>query len=636
MMSVNCPRVVDWAYFKEYLIDTKSIDPPDTIFFEGREVPVHAMVYERLSVDEMKRMRIYSIRHASSPRPLPEQVCLVDFQIFKSEGRPDGVSFGIGGHLYTWGDCPGLRYEKPERFRSYVQCWNHMVYAGRHWFQQVAALEVPFKIHFVGDISIHMYEEDLDIDDHKANVQLAALYPLPDLEESFVSTNLYQKADYSIYSETYHGPMADQVGEQWSGHMQVPCDGAGLFASRFGDRAYCSDIATGPWVHRAVQYKTLTDTLRSTPEGSLQVLFYCLAFMTDEDYSYIRHPYIIVDRYRPPIKAPFQSDFCSSSLYFDITPGEPPKERNPPYSRNLLLRKEATFYRDHLVSQYARAVGLPDSGPKVTQTWTEMLTHPDDYCAMVGMVPIIEGFSDVKRHYSRIIYYTRGEKPESVPYAKQGQRYYFYFPQATVYSYPSLGKVHEFPSVSGKEYVGRTINDLESEYGTKISDYLVPLFESHGVRLVGTFFRDISDAKCLTKINDLSKPFELSDIDAAPLLLAGRIRSVANQSKKYQLVIQKLMDEWRVYSQYGEVARFVGDRPMEIEMIEKYGPGRWKGHEWQVHCQYWKDNKWEIIGPRDFLPLGPQRIRCGTRYKEVTVSGNKKKRRTVAQWMATG
>lgn len=613
---VGEPYIVTWDFFVAELIDTRSSLVPDSVIYNGEEKRLRAMLFEKIPIDLMRRLRVYFLRHDCVSPPPPEIVCLRDFQVFCASESLDGPSFTTGGHSFQWGIGEKERYSYPQRFGGYVEYWSHCVYAGRHLFCRVSARDEEHTDYRVGDIVVRMYSSE-NFQDHSANQQLAALFPLPLIQESFVSERVYQSSDYSLYAEEYHGPMADQVGAQWTGHMTVPCDGAGLFASRYFDRAYCSDLASGPWVHESVHCESMTDTLRKTPEGSLQVLFFCLAFLNESDYQYIRHPYLIVDRYRYKKSSVYQTDHVSSSVYFDVTMSEPLRVKNPPFTKNLVLRKEASFFSDHLVSQYARQVGLSDTGPKITQVWSELLSQPDNYSAMVGMIPIFEDFDLAKRKYTRIIYSTHGEKPTGIPYCREGEKWYFYFPVPTTYSYPELGIVYEFPNVRALDYVGRTIKDLESDYGPRISDRLLTSFKSQYVRLYKGIFCDFSELKELIDL-DIERPFVLSGS------LAKKLSKYVQPKGKGKFVLKNAVNvsddkTYSVFSQYGVVCSCRGEKPTWDVMRTRYGPGRWCGSEWQIWSQVLITNKWSLTSPRTVLPFGNHTLRVSSGVKEVVL-----------------
>jgi len=614
-----------WEFFRDNYLGARHEVYPEVVNYFGREVPTRALIYERLSVEDMKKMRVFNLTHGSVARPEPEIVFLSDFQIFFGSGPSYGVSFCVQGRSFNWGSHKGDRYTNPQLFRSYVQRWNHIVYAGRHMFKE-ESLSAPYDDYVVGDITVRMTSVQEDPTGYECNSFLADLYPLPHLEASFVSEKMYETCEYSLFSEVYHGPMADQIGEQWLGPMVVPCDGAGLFARRFGDRATCSDIMQGSWVHKSVKFGSLSEALRDSPEGFLQVLMYCTSFLTEEDYKYIRPPYIIVDRYRPAIVSPYQTDLISSSQFFDITSLEPRRDHNPPFSKNLVLRGEATFYSDHISSQYARSVGLPYRGEHVTQTWKEWLAHPDDYSTMVGMIPLLEHFDSAKRLYTRIIYWTSGERPAHVPYVVSGLRSYFYFSQSGIIEYPNLAQVHDFPGVKGLDFVGLTESDLRFEY-PQLYERIVNLLRSQFIRSVKGVFVDFSRMKLLFD-RDVSTPFRLSTEEA--LILVDKVVKTGRGLYVLREVVPLV--RYCVVSAFGKTHEFVDYDPPPSEFMEKtYGPGQWVGKYWELHVQYWTNEGWASIALSDQFTVGSVRLRVGEVQKTFVVT-KKTRRRTVNEW----
>jgi hypothetical protein len=578
-------EIETWEEFKKTRIRNRGEKIPVTLMYEGIERSVKALCY-LLTGEDALLLKCFCLRNAESRTPPVVSVVREGFYVFLAETEGEGEPFFLGGRPYLWGSRPGRRVTPDMGFSAIREHWEHVVYAGRHLFRKILLAgprELP-----MGDISITVseglcYEPSL----YEVNVMLAALYPIPDLEGSFIRETMYETAEYSLYAEAYHGKIADQIGEQWAGPMRVVADGAGLFKSRFGDRVESSDIQIHPWVHRGVQQMAITEALRETRPDELQVFCYCNAFLTEEDYAMVRHPFIFIDKYRPKIQGDYSNDYVTSSLPMVVGAGELHRTRNPPFSENMLRLGKVRFLSDHLSSQYARRLGMIGDGPLVTQTWEEMIENPDDYAAMVGMVPIFENYNPRRPIlYSRVIYRTNEDNlPKGASVFITSNWKYFFFSDPRDFDYPSLGRVLPFPGVSGSLYVGRPYSDLEEEYGEKIAAWLAKTFEREFI-YAGHMFEDYRQAKELWEYRTVMyKGVKLEPNVAQPLLARNQIVKrgklyfkTDGTTRRPQFVESIGVEPIKV------VRRLLPFKEQRVAslMRDEYGPGKWYREFWRV------------------------------------------------------
>jgi hypothetical protein len=223
---------------------------------------------------------------------------------------------------------------------------------------------------------------------------------------------------------------------------------------------------------------------------------YCTAFMTDEDYAKVRHPFIFVDKYPPYDKFPGKNinrgEGWVTSLpipyFFEKVEGT--EYSNPSYTENLIRLGLVKFNSTGLHSIYADKLGIKsEEGVGVSQTWKEFLEDKTRYFALVGMVPIIRRWSLTEPKFTRVIYESHNYPPSgssSVMEARMGGRTYFYFPSPTRNIMGGAAEVTAFPTLDLEE----AINSTKSEYPYILPwqwPYIEYVLASRGVPYQGVF-----------------------------------------------------------------------------------------------------------------------------------------------------
>lgn len=441
-----------------------------TLLYNGRELHYQQAMCE--VADPLRRMLLK--RHWLSlpfqPR-VPEIVpyCFKDFRFYRA---PSAVQpeFWAGGRLYALGDAAtvSLEAEHIEHLRDrHKGFFGYALYAGSYYYKPldrayVEASSLVDKVDgIVGDVEVQLYSVPYEAGMLR-NSMLDCVFPCPSINLSYVDLSTYNTPNYSRWSELHHGPTASQLLHVWSGSVTVPADGAGLFASRCdGREGVFGDLMVSKWTHSRVVKESITDTLRRSIPGSLQVFFFCSAFMTPADYALVRHPYVFIDKYPPSMPVTFRGRGIYSSFPVDVEVPAEVQYGNPAYSENLLRLGDVDFESENLHSYYAELLGVRRKGGiLVNQTWADFVRNPDRYFCMVGMTPLVQEWNPNDRHYARIVYRSGYHPPKGCSYHYTGTHWYFYFPGPCQLQYPDIDVVHPFPDLDPRDYLGKARNAL--------------------------------------------------------------------------------------------------------------------------------------------------------------------------------
>lgn len=598
IISLRWEKGKEIPKFEDFLQDIdlyRGKELPPTVILKGTEVPLMQLAYSDVSFEEKKQVRLAMLRSSGTPElPPPIPLVVKDFEYYQGVEEDDPVIHYSNGRPWYMASIPlerlsGLQIS--ELSLAYEQYWDHAIYAGRHWFTQTAGKKG--ESHKVGDIKVWISRREYT-EEMKANERLAALFPLVKPEGSYVKQTMYENEQYSLYAQHVHGPIAKEIVGQWPGHMTVPADGSGLMASVGPEEGEYTDIQLGPWVHKRVKQKTIKDTLRDTPPGSLQVLIFCTAFMDEADMLLVRPPYVIVDKYQPPIASQYATATSWSSELFRLSQPEDVTYSDPTYTNNLLGLGDVDFYSEQIHSIYAKRLGVRKKGGKmVTQTWQELLKHREDYNAMVGMVPIIEKWPP-KRIFTRVIYHTRGIVPEKVSSTQDGADTYFFFQKAGIIKYPTLAQVKDFPTLELKDYVGSTRAQIEERIGERLLNGLVPSWRKMSIVFVDDTLTSYARFHPSPEVLDaIENGGNLSKQDRELLKICRRGRRWVSDVKKHP---------WEVRSLFEIVVSGESENVPSREMFELYGAGERKIEGkltvWYLYVQIMINGEVHTVSPR--------------------------------------
>lgn len=573
-------------------------DFPETLLWNGSEYPLQQLQYSLPDRTSQLELRVWLMRKPRSERKV-EKIFLIldDFELKEALPEVGAPTHYCNGLPWSEGSVvkgPMSSTQKKMLAMKVAQTWQHAVYAGKHWFKKGGGEGVTY---LVGDVTITMVPA-VYTEDFFAIPRLSALFPIVKPEGSFMNQSMYGHSAYSLWTEYYHGPMADQIIAQWPYALQVPADGAGLFASRT-DRAVCSDIQQGHWVHKSVKQQSLSESLRTTPPGALQVLMFCHSFMTKEDYRYLRPPFIIVDKYAPSIRARYvgKGYWTSESLKISMT--DPFSYDNPPFSENLIHLGQVSFQSEHLISQYAeRLLIRSPNGVPVTQTWDELLSRPTVYSAMVGMVPVILDWHSRERIYTRVIYTATEDVPLGSSYFWKDDIAYFFFLNPGDFYVPELTRVEEFPIGAAPSHIGDQLSTLTRRYGTLLP-ILLPLWQRRGFAFVRGRLKDLSSVSDMVPYLPRWTESNIPEAIWRPHVEAGRL---THKNRTFALAHGEVDRMWVVVGWAGTIASGHGKM---TDYVTDYGPGRKlqtpDGEVWSLYFRINLGGVWIQTWPHQFV-----------------------------------
>lgn len=370
-------------------------------------------------------------------------------------------------YLETSGDegilpCEHVFDLRGTRERSY----NYAIQGGKYWYVESSITGTPDYEGWDEDVKVRFFLSKKSSEMVRIE-RFDVYFPAPEHTGSFLEMDTYKGAEYSVWSETHHGPIADQVLSQWTGEICVPADGGGLFASR-GREGVFGDAVIGDWTDPRVEQEAIGQTLSRCLSGQLQVFFYCTAFMTDDDFTKVRHPFLFVDkyppfdRYRTVLGGPkyYMGDGWVSSVPFTLQDIEGAQYSNPSFTENLIRLGLVKFESTGLHSIYASHLGIESpTGVGVSQTWKDFHKDRSRFFCMTGMVPIIRSWKFPEKKYSRVIYWTTDIAPSGSSSSTDGKVTYFYFPTPHIQKYGDVYEVLPFPSVDIVDAIDRTKED---------------------------------------------------------------------------------------------------------------------------------------------------------------------------------